>query len=320
MKKRKILVTSAVLSASILLGSQGALASGGGMGPVSSDSSASQNNAQQNKNVLAKNVAIAHRGASGYAPEHTFFAYDKAKNELGADYIELDLQMTKDGNLIAMHDETVDRTTGGKFHGPVKNYTTAQLKQMDVGSWFNQKNPQYANPKYAGAKVPTLDEILTRYGPDTNYYIETKSPDVYPGMEEKLLDTLNKHGMLTSDKLKNGQIVIQSFSQESLLKMKKLNPNIPLIQLTDVLEIPRYTDKDLDYIASYADGVGPEYHDATPAQVERLHQHGLLVHPYTANTKLAMQNLINANVDGAFSNYIDQYMQLRYQSNNQSAY
>ena len=320
MKIRKLSVTSAVLSASILFGSQGALASGGGMGPVSSDSSAAQNTAQQDKNVLAKNVAIAHRGASCYAPEHTFFAYDKAKNELGADYIELDLQMTKDGNLIAMHDETVDRTTGGKFHGPVKNYTTAQLKQMDVGSWFNQKNPQYANPKYAGAQVPTLDEILTRYGPDTNYYIETKSPDVYPGMEEKLLDTLDKHGMLAPDKLKNGQIVIQSFSQESLLKMKKLNPNIPLIQLTDVLEIPRYTDKDLDYIASYANGVGPEYHDATPAQVERLHQHGLLVHPYTANTKLAMQNLINANVDGAFSNYIDQYIQLRDQSNIQSAY
>ena len=321
MKLGKTLLTSAILSTTILAGVQSASASGGGTGPVSPDNSSTlHTNQEQNKNVLDRNVAIAHRGASGYAPEHTFFAYDKAKNELGADYIELDLQMTKDGNLIAMHDETVDRTTGGKYHGPVKNYTTAQLKKMDVGSWFNQKNPQYANPKYAGAKIPTLDEILQRYGTNTNYYIETKSPNVYPGMEEKLLNTLSKHGMTTPDKLRNGQVVIQSFSQESLLKMKKLNPNMPLIQLTDALQLPQYTDADLNYIASYAHGVGPEYHDATPAQVERLHQHGLLVHPYTANTQLAMKNLINANVDGAFSNYIDRYIQLRDQSQNKTAY
>lgn len=318
MKLGKTLLTSAILSTTILAGVQSASASGGGTGPVSPDNSVVQ--PEHNKNVLDRNVAIAHRGASGYAPEHTFFAYDKAKNDLHADYIELDLQMTKDGNLIAMHDETVDRTTGGKYHGPVKNYTTAQLKKMDVGSWFNQKNPQYANPKYAGAKIPTLDEILKRYGSNTNYYIETKSPNVYPGMEEKLLKTLSQHGMTTPDKLRNGQVVIQSFSQESLLKMKKLNPNMPLIQLTDALQLPQYTDADLNYIASYARGVGPEYHDATPAQVERLHQHGLLVHPYTANNQLAMKNLINANVDGAFSNYIDRYIQLRDQSQNKSAY
>ena len=91
--------------------------------------------------------------------------------------------MTKDGNLIAMHDETVDRTTGGKYHGPVKNYTTAQLKKW-MSAVGLTKNPQYANPKYARAKIPTLDEILKRYGSNTNYYIETKSPNVYPGMEE----------------------------------------------------------------------------------------------------------------------------------------
>ena len=86
------------------------------------------------------------------------------------------------------------------------------------------------------------------------------------------------------------------------------------------MQLPQYSDADLNYIASYARGVGPEYHDATPAQVERLHQHGLLVHPYTANTQLAMKNLINANVDGAFSNYIDRYIQLRDQSQNKTAY
>ena len=310
MKIRKLSVTSAVLSASILFGSQGALASGGGMGPVSSDSSAAQNTAQQDKNVLAKNVAIAHRGASGYAPEHTFFAYDKAKNELGADYIELDLQMTKDGNLIAMHDETVDRTTGGKFHGPVKNYTTAQLKQMDVGSWFNQKNPQYANPKYAGAQVPTLDEILTRYGPDTNYYIETKSPDVYPGMEEAVLKTLNNHNMLNEQSLNQGHVLLQSFSPESLNKLHQLNSNVPLIRLLDKGELRSLTQQDFNQIRQYAIGVGPEYTDLTKQNVKNLKRAGLLVHPFTVNNEADMHRLNQYGVDGVFTNYPDLYKQV----------
>ncbi len=108
--------------------------------------------------------------------------------------------MTKDGQLVAMHDETVDRTTNGT--GRVDQYTLEELKQLDAGSKFNEQNPQYANSNYKGAKIPTLDEILERYGTDANYYIETKSPDVYPGMEEKLLDTLNKHQLLNEQSLK----------------------------------------------------------------------------------------------------------------------
>ena len=93
-----------------------------------------------------KNTTIAHRGASGYAPEHTFQSYDKSHNELGASYIEIDLQRTKDGHLVAMHDETVNRTTNG--HGRVDHYTLKQLKQLDAGSWFNKANPKYANKNY----------------------------------------------------------------------------------------------------------------------------------------------------------------------------
>ncbi len=184
-----------------------------------------------NENILDNNVSIAHRGASGYAPEHTFYAYDKAHKEFNADYIELDLQMTKDGNLIAMHDEDVERTTGNK--GRVEDYTTKELKQMDVGSWFNKKYPKYAKKEYKGAKIPTLEEILDRYGDNANYYIETKSPDVYPGMEEKLLHSLEKHNLLSNQKLNKGQVVIQSFSQESLLKVANMNNQIPLVQLVD---------------------------------------------------------------------------------------
>lgn len=185
----------------------------------STQSSSNQNQSTNwQKNLTGEaHTTIAHRGASGYAPEHTFNSYDKSHRELGASYIEIDLQRTKDGHLVAMHDETVDRTTNG--HGRVEDYTLDELKKLDAGSWFNKQHPNLARSEYKNAKVPTLDEILSRYGKNANYYIETKSPDVYPGMENQLIQSLNKHGMLTNQSLKNGHVIVQSFSEPSLQKM-----------------------------------------------------------------------------------------------------
>ncbi len=104
-----------------------------------------------------KILNVAHRGASGNAPEHTLLAY-KLGQQMKGDYIEIDLQMTKDGELIAMHDETLERTTNGTGH--VKDFTLAEIKQLDAGSWFNEKYPEYAKPEYFGLKVPTFRKSL----------------------------------------------------------------------------------------------------------------------------------------------------------------
>ncbi|MDW8570588.1 glycerophosphodiester phosphodiesterase [Staphylococcus shinii] len=274
---------------------------------------ADDNSKQEQQNWIhnltgEKFTTIAHRGASGYAPEHTFYSYDKSHNAIGASYIEIDLQMTKDGHLVAMHDETVDRTTNGT--GRVDQYTLEELKQLDAGSKFNEQNPQYANSNYKGAQIPTLDEILERYGTDANYYIETKSPDVYPGMEEKLLDTLNKHQLLNEQSLKKGHVMVQSFSQESLLKMKDLNSNVPLIRLLDKGELPNMTQQDFNYIKQYAIGVGPEYTDLTKENVTNLKNTGFLVHPFTVNEVADMERLNEYGVDGLFTNYPDLYKQV----------
>lgn len=274
---------------------------------------ADDNSKQEQQNWIhnltgEKFTTIAHRGASGYAPEHTFYSYDKSHNAIGASYIEIDLQMTKDGHLVAMHDETVDRTTNGT--GRVDQYTLEELKQLDAGSTFNEQNPQYANSNYEGAQIPTLDEILERYGTDANYYIETKSPDVYPGMEEKLLDTLNKHQLLNEQSLKKGHVMVQSFSQESLLKMKNLNSNVPLIRLLDKGELPNMTQQDFNYIKQYAIGVGPEYTDLTKENVTNLKNTGFLVHPFTVNEVADMERLNEYGVDGLFTNYPDLYKQV----------
>ena len=114
---------------------------------------------------------VSHRGASGYAPEHTITSYQMGEKMHG-DYIEIDLQMTKDGQLIAMHDEKVDRTTDGT--GSVKEYTLNEIKELDAGSWFNEKYPESAKGEYVGLQVPTLEEIFQKFGKNASYYIETK--------------------------------------------------------------------------------------------------------------------------------------------------
>src|SRR5919112_4207668 len=164
---------------------------------------------------------IGHRGASGYAPEHTFAAYDLAL-EQGADYIEIDLQMTADGVLVAMHDDTLDRTATAPegvpeeyCTGPVIERTLEEIKQCDVGSWFG--------PEYAGQQIPTLEEIFQRYGTSVNYYIETKNPEAAPGMEEELLRLMEEYGLM-EPAAENWQVLIQSFSSDSLMKIHELNP------------------------------------------------------------------------------------------------
>ncbi|CAC6781934.1 putative glycerophosphoryl diester phosphodiesterase [Staphylococcus aureus] len=253
-------------------------------------------------------TTIAHRGASGYAPEHTFQAYDKSHNELKASYIEIDLQRTKDGHLVAMHDETVNRTTNG--HGKVEDYTLDELKQLDAGSWFNKKYPKYARASYKNAKVPTLDEILERYGPNANYYIERKSPDVYPGMEEQLLASLKRHHLLNNNKLKNGHVMIQSFSDESLKKIHRQNKHVPLVKLVDKGELQQFNDQRLKEIRSYAIGLGPDYTDLTEQNTHHLKDLGFIVHPYTVNEKVDMLRLNKYGVDGVFTNFADKYKEV----------
>src|SRR5262245_32153931 len=177
-------------------------------------------------------LAIGHRGASGYAPEHTFASYDLAI-QLGADYIEQDLQLTKDGVLVVLHDPTLDRTTRGSAencNGLVIEKTLAQIKTCDAGISFHHAYRRFAQREYVGQRVPTLEEVFQRYQHSQNYYIETKNPEDAPGMEENLLALLDKYD-LRGNAVKRNQVLIQSFSNASLRKVHGLDPELPLIQL-----------------------------------------------------------------------------------------
>jgi glycerophosphoryl diester phosphodiesterase len=250
---------------------------------------------------------IGHRGASGYAPEHTIPAYDLAL-EQGADYIEIDLQMTKDGVLVALHDDTLDRTADAPegvperyCSGPVIKRTLEQIKQCDVGSWFG--------PEYAGEQIPTLEEIFQRYGTSVNYYIETKNPEAAPGMEAELLRLMDKYH-LTEPAEDNWQVLIQSFSAESLMTIHEMNEDLPLIQLFSSTETSQTIRDQLDLVSTYAVGIGPSMTDVDAALVEEAHALCLDVHPYTVNEKADMRALIDLGVDGMFTNFPDRLEKL----------
>lgn len=265
---------------------------------------------------------IAHRGASGYAPEHTIAAYDLAL-EMGADFIEQDLQMTRDGVLVVLHDDTLDRTARGPSEdctGLVREKTYAQLQRCEVSSWWAEgdaggpaaveaavaatTNTAAANTTatVAAEPIPTLDAVLTRYGATVRYYIETKQPEEAPGMEEALLRALAEHDLLPRSRA-DRRVLVQSFSRASLEKIHSLNADIPLVQLGGGDEMLEDLNAVLDAIAGYAVGIGPSWRDVTPELVVAAHRHGLLVHPYTVNEEAAMRRLIGFGVDGIFTNY-----------------
>ncbi len=249
-------------------------------------------------------LTIAHRGASGSAPEHTIASYDLAL-ALGADYIEQDVQQTSDGVLVALHDETLERTARGPAEncaGHVRTKTLTQLKTCDVGSWFNDTYPQYARPEYAGLRVPTLEEVFQRYGDRANYYIETKNLERADRMEERLVELLDRYG-LRAPAAARRQVLIQSFSPASLRRVHTLDPTLPLVQLLYGGETSRTIQAGLEQVAGYAVGIGPAKDDVDAALVTAAHARCLDLHPYTVNERPEMERLAALGVDGMFTNF-----------------
>jgi glycerophosphoryl diester phosphodiesterase len=248
-------------------------------------------------------VGIAHRGASGRAPEHTHAAYDLAL-ELGADYIEHDLQQTADGVLVILHDETLDRTARGPTDacsGPVGGKTLAQLRNCDFGIAHSSE--------FAGERIVTLDELMERHGIGTRYYIETKHPEASEGMERSLVELLRRHGQVPARGDPPG-VIVQSFSTASLEQMRMLAPGIPRVRLLERGELGEDRGEALAAVASYANGIGPNLADVDAELVALAHERGLFVHPWTVNETDDLERMIGLGVDGVFTDHIDRFVEL----------
>jgi glycerophosphoryl diester phosphodiesterase len=253
--------------------------------------------AQPNKKIL-----IAHRGASGYAPEHTYEAYRLAI-EQGADFVEQDLQITKDGALVCLHDLTLERTTnvedvfpdrfradvsedqppGGQpmKHWYVADFTLAEINQLDAGSWFN--------PKFRGAKVPSFQEAIDLVRGKAGLYPETKAPEVYGkrgfDMEKLVIEILKKNRLENPGSDPKTPVILQSFSAESLRKMRAdFKTRLPLTFLIAGDPQNKWLSADgMKRVKEFADGIGPAKGliERNPETVKWAHAAGLTVTPYT---------------------------------------
>lgn len=246
-------------------------------------------------------IVIAHRGASYFAPEHTLAAYDRALEE-GADYIEQDIARTSDGVLVVIHDPTLDRTARGPVSdctGPVREKTLAQLRQCDVGLWFNERNPARARPEFVGQRISTLTEVIARYRDRVRFYIEIKNPELYPGIEVELATLLRSSG-LDIGMGHRPTVFVQSFRAESLKRLHEIDPEIPLIQLLSDVPLGSL-EVALTDISTYAKGVGPTIGIVTESLIQDAHARCLLVHPYGAESDVGFLRVLLLGADGAFA-------------------
>jgi glycerophosphoryl diester phosphodiesterase len=254
-------------------------------------------------------VVIAHRGASAYAPEHTLPAYDMAL-DMGADYIEQDLQMTRDGVLVVLHDDTLNRTTRGQAHctGKVIDRTFAELQACDAGRWFMETHP---DSRFEGLRIPSLEEVLRRYRGRARFYIETKQPEAAPGMEQMLVDLLREFD-LSGEPAVDGLpvVIVQSFSAASLQLVRSIAPGLPLVQLFENIGAAAIAAR-LDAVREYAEGIGPSRNSTDAALVAAAVARGLAVHPYTVNQEPEMRRLIDCGVHGMFTDVPDLLLRLR---------
>ncbi|MGM0875837.1 MAG: glycerophosphodiester phosphodiesterase [Bacillota bacterium] len=238
---------------------------------------------------LRKIDNVAHRGASGYAPENTISAFDKAV-EMKADYIEIDVQRSKDGELVVIHDTSVDRTTDGT--GKVGDLTSEQLRSLDAGSWMGEQ--------FTGEKIPTFDEILDRYHGEIGILIELKAPELYPGIEESIAQELKERNL---DKPQNEKIILQSFNFESMKKMNDLLPKVPIGVLTS--SSLHTTPEALQEFSTYADYFNPNYRIVTHELVNQVHSLGMEISSWTVRSHESAEFLLDMGVDAIITDYPD---------------
>ena len=262
---------------------------------------------------IAYPAVIAHRGASYLAPEATAPAYILAR-DLGADFLEMDVQRTSDGVLIAYHDDTFERTTDvaerfpSRAKNPVADFTLAEVKSLDAGSWFNARFPDRARPSYRGLRVLTLDEVVAIASAarrPLGLYIESKNPEAYPGIEHEIIKALAARGWLDPRK-----VIFQSFSRDSLEAFAKAAPAVPRTYLVDEKMEKETGWKGL--VAAAAEigtGIGPVGYVAFPWNLGRAHREGLVVHVYTVNAPWQFSVLNFFGADGFFSDRCDLLME-----------
>lgn len=247
-------------------------------------------------------VTVAHRGAASYAPENTLASIDAAAR-LGFEWVENDVQRTKDGELVILHDSSLARTTNVEQVFPdrspwnVSDFTLREIEKLDAGSWFGAK--------FKGERVPTLEDYMDEVEHnDQSLLMELKSPELYPGIERETLRELRGAGWLNSAHLKD-RLVIQSFNADAIKMVHRLQPEVR----TGFLGNPSVAD--LPKFAKYCDQINPVHTAVTRDYVAAVHglkgphRRPLDLYTWTVDAPATAVKVAGLGVDGIISNKPD---------------
>jgi glycerophosphoryl diester phosphodiesterase len=237
-------------------------------------------------------MVIAHRGFSGAAPENTLAAFRKAI-EIGSDMIELDIHLSKDGRIVVIHDETLERTTNGR--GKVVDHTLTDLKKLDAGSPFGGQ--------FAGERIPTLEEVLDLAKGRVLVNIEIKNPthEQYPitALAYKSLQAVKKAKMLD-------RVIFSSFNPVSLEHIQKKEPRAgvallfhrPWNSFLEMTSGKKYEVLNLRNI------------HLNKEKISQVHREGMKVNVYTVNTEEELEQFVRWGADGIITNYPDRLIRI----------
>ena len=230
--------------------------------------------------VAVKFVTCGHRGASGWAPENTLPAFTKAM-EMGADYSELDVRLSKDGFVVLSHDDSLVRTA--KVKCVIRDFTLAELQQMDVGSWFA--------PEYQGVHVPTLQEVIRLVKGKMKLNIEIKIGKPEPELAQKVIDVIRAEGFTK-------ECMITSFDKSTVEKFAELAPELPVGLI--------FNEKNtVDVFAGSWPILSAKYTLVNADFVRKARAAGKQIYAWTVNDEEKMRELIGLKIDGIITNYPD---------------
>jgi len=239
---------------------------------------------QLRKSVEERPRVIGHRGARGHAPENTMPSFRKAL-ELGADWIELDVHITKDGRLVVIHDDSVDRTTDGS--GLIASLTWDEIRHLDAGSWYD--------PAFTGAHIPLLEEVLEWARGRVPLIMEMKHAwQEKDDLVDRVVEAIRRHQMVE-------QVEVISFDHRMVRRVKELEPAIStgilyVAALADPIEVAR---------AARADALHPQYSYVDGELVQEAHRAGLAVSPWVVNDPELARLLASWGVDSIGTDYPD---------------
>ncbi|MFG2054259.1 glycerophosphodiester phosphodiesterase family protein [Micromonospora sp. NPDC048930] len=241
-------------------------------------------------------ATYAHRGSSGMAPENTAAAFEVAIAE-GADYIETDVQLSADGELVIIHDVTLGRTTDARLaypdHAPwnVHNFTLAELKKLDAGGWYDAE--------FTGQHLLTFDELLDLVEGRVGLNLELKSPAVNPGLAQAVVARLRRRRDWIEPNARSQPLIVGSFDEQALRDFHAQLPDVPVSLIT--YDVP--TGGKLTDLAEWIFSINPDIRRLRPEDAAHVIEAGMALVPWTVDSPELWQWSLDLGVDGMITNY-----------------